>query len=225
VSAGLGLSSPYLYLQLRLVPNRNFTVHLDVVTDLKFAIRISLSNRYKTIKRVGTVVQLPCPQTLIQTMGRWSVLALDMPYLVGALIPASDGNYASLKSIVACCTLSLRAAFLSDQVCARPRACAGNLFARPPAPEPQEMRIRASAHPHPRAPSPPRTPARPTRLPHPAWPRLSLLPAHDRSTPPRRCRATLLSPCRTARASRITTRGCGSRWRRRPRRQRSLQSQ
>ena len=115
-TAGLGLESPLLYLQLRLVPSVPFTIHFDVLTDKKFVIRFSLSSRYSSIKRVGTVVQLPCPEQLLQNAGTWTVLALDLPVLVGKLLPASDGGYASLTSLVVCCTLSLCAAFISEQV-------------------------------------------------------------------------------------------------------------
>lgn len=117
LSQGLGLESPYLYLQLKLEPSAAFTLHFDIVTDRGFGIRLSLSSRYSTAKRVGTVVQLPCPPSLLRTAGRWTVLALDLPRLVGRLVPADkDGGFQTLKAIVACCTLSLRAAFVSEQV-------------------------------------------------------------------------------------------------------------
>ena len=122
VPGGLGLKSPYLYLQLCLLPGQNFTVHLDVVTDRKFGVRISLSSRYSVIKRVGTVVQLPCPQLLRQTVGKWAVLALDLPDLVGALpVHCARRSRASRPA-----QFSLRA-FVTEQVytpATLPRLCA-----------------------------------------------------------------------------------------------------
>ena len=75
---GLGLTSPYLYLQLKLSPSSPFTIHFDVLTDKGFVVRISLSSRYSVAKRVGTVVQLPCPSQLLRTAGAWTVLAIDL---------------------------------------------------------------------------------------------------------------------------------------------------
>ena len=60
-TAGLGLSGANLYLELCLVPGAPFTIHFDLITDAKFVLRVSLSSRYASMKRVGTVVQVPCP--------------------------------------------------------------------------------------------------------------------------------------------------------------------
>jgi hypothetical protein len=118
-SAGLGLEGPLLYLQLCLTPGQQFTIHLDLLTQRKFVHRVSISSRYSAIKRVGSVIQLPCPPPLLQTAGRWAVLALDLRSLGSAVLPTSDGDFASLKSVTACATMSLRAAFVSENICAR----------------------------------------------------------------------------------------------------------
>ena len=115
-SAGLGLTSPLLYLQICIQPTAHFSLHLDVTTARKFVRRITISSRYTSIKRVGTVVQLPCPDLLRHTAGRWAVLALDLHSIARAVLPLSDGEYTSLKALVACATMSLRAAFITDRV-------------------------------------------------------------------------------------------------------------
>jgi hypothetical protein len=112
--AGLGLTGRYLYLQLRLVPSQPFTIHVDLVTDAKFVVRVSLSSRYSTIKRVGTVVQLPCPAPLARTAGQWTMLVVDLPMLTASVVEPTAGVFATLKSVVACCSVSIRAAFTSD---------------------------------------------------------------------------------------------------------------
>ena len=82
-----------------------------------------MSNRYSEIKRVGSVIQIPCPERLLQCAGTWSVLALDLPRLTSAVLPTSDGEYASLKCLVACTAFSLRAA--SARLAARRRSAHG----------------------------------------------------------------------------------------------------
>ena len=78
--------------------------------------RLTISNRYTSIKRVGTVVQLPCPETLLQSAGKWAVLALDLHRVARAVLPVSDGEYRCLKSLTIGATLSIRAAFMTETV-------------------------------------------------------------------------------------------------------------
>ena len=113
--AGLGLRGRFLYLQIRLEPGEPFTIHFDLMTDAKFVVRASLSNRFTAIKQVGTVVQLPCSQGLLTAAGCWTILALDLPALTASIVD-NKGAFASLKGVIACCNMSLRAAFTSDVV-------------------------------------------------------------------------------------------------------------
>ena len=156
-SAGLGLEARLLYLQIRLTPNVPFTVHIDLLTQRKFVRRISISSRYSVIKRVGTVVQVPCPDLLRETAGRWAVLALDLHKIGRAVLPISDGEYQSLKSLVFCATMSLRAAFITDKICARAAARAPR-SARAPPPVARPVRCAAPRRAASRRAAPPRAP-------------------------------------------------------------------
>lgn len=114
-STGLGVRGAYLYLELCLLPGAAFTLHFDLLTDAKFVARVTLSSRYTSIKQVGTVVQLP-GAALAVTAGRWTVLGVDLAALTAAVVEPSKGQYSSLKGLMACCSMNLRAAFTSDIV-------------------------------------------------------------------------------------------------------------
>ena len=89
-SVGLGLSSPLLYLQMRILPSAFFSLHIDVTTSRKFVRRITISNRYTVpVKRVGSVTQLACPDLLSSTAGKWCVLALHGPEFSGSPLEAA----------------------------------------------------------------------------------------------------------------------------------------
>jgi len=92
----LGLTGEYVYMQIRSMADRYFTIHIDVATTQGLTVRLSISNIYKYIKLMnhGRVLQLPCD--FLST--RWSVLAMHLPSLldecsrnVSSMNP-SDGN-------------------------------------------------------------------------------------------------------------------------------------
>ena len=49
----------------------------------RFVIRLSFSNRYKEVKRVGTVLQVPSAE-LRRTAGKWTVLCIDVAKVMRA---------------------------------------------------------------------------------------------------------------------------------------------
>ena len=108
----LGLDGAFMYIQLRLT-GQPFVLHVDVINQDKFVIRLSFSSRYVMAKRAGTVLQLPTPE-LKETVGKWTVLCLDLAALMRAHLGARDGTYLSVKGVTACSAMALRAVVLSD---------------------------------------------------------------------------------------------------------------
>jgi hypothetical protein len=111
-SPPLGVSGTFMYIQIRLT-GQPFVLHVDVMNQDKFVIRLSFSSRYVMAKRAGTVLQLPSPE-LKETAGKWTVLCLDLAALMRAHLGARDGTYLCVKGVTACSTMSLRAIVLSD---------------------------------------------------------------------------------------------------------------
>lgn len=76
----LGLTGEYMYIQLRAMADRFFSIHIDVLTVQGLTIRLSISNIFKYIKLMnhGRVLQLPCD--FLST--KWTVLALHFPSLL-----------------------------------------------------------------------------------------------------------------------------------------------
>ena len=74
-----------------------------------------LGKCFTKLKQVGTVVQTPAP-ALGSTAGRWAMLAIDLAALTDTVVDPGKGKFASLKSVVACCSMNLRATFTSDDV-------------------------------------------------------------------------------------------------------------
>ena len=79
----------------------------------RFVIRLSFSNRYTEVKRVGTVLQVPSAE-LKSTAGKWTVLCIDVAKVMRAHLGPREGSYLSVKGLVACSSMALRAVFLSD---------------------------------------------------------------------------------------------------------------
>ena len=55
----MGLTGKIFYLLFKPFPGKSFTVHINVDTNENIAIRITLSNMYKTFKATSTWVQFP----------------------------------------------------------------------------------------------------------------------------------------------------------------------
>ena len=111
-SPPLGVDGAFMYVQIRLT-GQPFVLHVDVMNQDKFVIRLSFSNRYVMAKRAGTVLQLPSPE-LKETTGKWTVLCLDLAALMRAHLGARDGTYLCVKGVTACSSMALRAIVLSD---------------------------------------------------------------------------------------------------------------
>lgn len=111
-SPPLGVDGAFMYIQIRLT-GQPFVLHVDVMNQDKFVIRLSFSNRYVMAKRAGTVLQLPSPE-LKETTGKWTVLCLDLAALMRAHLGARDGTYLCVKGVTACSSMALRAIVLSD---------------------------------------------------------------------------------------------------------------
>lgn len=112
-SPPLGLDGQFLYLQLRLHQDSLFSIHLDILTDRRVVLRISLSNRYVCAKRMGSVLQLPM-RLLERQQGRWTTLCIDLPALLQAHLGSHEGHYDCMKSITLCSSMSFRNAMISD---------------------------------------------------------------------------------------------------------------
>jgi len=102
----LGLTSKYLYFEVRLTAGRPFLLHVDVLTTQRSVVRLSLSDRFKETKRCGTVIQLPCPE-LAGAAGRWTVLGFDLAALLWVHEGNSSGDFDSLRGFVACSRCSI----------------------------------------------------------------------------------------------------------------------
>ena len=111
-SPPLGVDGAFMYIQLRLT-GQPFVLHVDVMNQDKFVIRLSFSSRYVMAKRAGTVLQLPSPE-LKETTGKWTVMCLDLAALMRAHLGARDGTYLCIKGVTACSSMALRAIVLSD---------------------------------------------------------------------------------------------------------------
>src|SRR4051812_45052884 len=92
----LGLTGSYLYLQLRSMPGKFFSVYLDVVTDTGMSLRLAFSNMFKTHKvslRSASepqrkswacfCVHLACLNIRSRLVGVWADAAVPLPVLGG----------------------------------------------------------------------------------------------------------------------------------------------
>ncbi|EDV28238.1 uncharacterized protein TRIADDRAFT_20616 [Trichoplax adhaerens] len=117
-SQSLGLIGRYLYLLFRPIPSKYFVVHMDVATDDGLIVRISFSNLFREFKSTSTWLQFPFivkpandqPDTA-PSATRWTVLLLDMSYVLSAYL---NYKYAYLKSIRLCANMYVKGIFTSD---------------------------------------------------------------------------------------------------------------
>ncbi|KDO25836.1 hypothetical protein SPRG_08780 [Saprolegnia parasitica CBS 223.65] len=107
----LQLTGRYIYLQLHRLPGESATLHLDIVTKKRSALRLSFSTMYASVRSMGVNLRLPLP------LGdKWTVLALDMHRLLElhTSVAYNREGYDYLKSIQLCCSMSIRGIYTSD---------------------------------------------------------------------------------------------------------------
>jgi WD40 repeat protein len=112
----LNLHGRFAYIQLRALPPRVWTLHLEVNTTDKQVVRFSFgpTSVFKELHTRGHSVRVP-----VRLSKKWTTLALDLP----GLLSQRDGgpglkrdNFLSLKSIQICANLDVRNVFTSDEI-------------------------------------------------------------------------------------------------------------
>lgn len=132
-SQSLGLTGQFIYLVLRPLPTKYFSVHLELATDTGLAVRLSLSNLFKELKTTSTWLQLPfsplqpesVPQDTRRQEGgrrnkkravkfsqrhRWTLLVMD---LQAVLMQHLRVNFAYVKNIQLCANILVKGVFTS----------------------------------------------------------------------------------------------------------------
>uniref|UniRef100_G1PFR4 WD repeat-containing protein 90 n=1 Tax=Myotis lucifugus TaxID=59463 RepID=G1PFR4_MYOLU len=117
----LGLTGRYLYLLFRPLSTKHFVIHLDLSTEDRQVIRVSLSNLFKEFKSTATWLQFPfiCEGTSRKADlagaappgARWTCLQLDLHDL---LLVYLNRRYSHLKSVRLCASLLVRNLYTSD---------------------------------------------------------------------------------------------------------------
>jgi WD40 repeat protein len=112
-SSGLALTGRFVYIQLRAVPHKLLTFHMDIITKERQLLRLSFSSMFSAPRFIGNLLRLPL------TLGpEWTVLAIDVPAI---LEQESDGkfsadSFAMVKGFVLGATASVRGIYTSDQM-------------------------------------------------------------------------------------------------------------
>ncbi|XP_014398511.1 PREDICTED: WD repeat-containing protein 90 isoform X3 [Myotis brandtii] len=116
----LGLTGRYLYLLFRPLSTKHFVIHLDLSTEDRQVIRVSLSNLFKEFKSTATWLQFPfiCEGTSRKDLAgaappgaRWTCLQLDLHDI---LLVYLNRRYSHLKSVRLCASLLVRNLYTSD---------------------------------------------------------------------------------------------------------------
>uniref|UniRef100_A0A7S2SIF6 CFA20 domain-containing protein n=1 Tax=Mucochytrium quahogii TaxID=96639 RepID=A0A7S2SIF6_9STRA len=106
----LGLTGPFVYLQVRPIVPKLFTIHIEVLTEDGFVTRLTVSNIYRAFRRKGNVIQVP-----VNLSDEWYTVALDIPYLLDKY---KDHNHTSkywcLKGLMICSNVYVRNLYTSD---------------------------------------------------------------------------------------------------------------
>lgn len=117
----LGLTGKFIYLQIRTIPERYFTIHIDILTTSLLTVRLSFSNLYKEIKvlKNGRCLQIPCH--FLST--KWTILSLHIPSILTEcsmdLSSTTKGRnkhweFLFIKSMSFCANLYVRTVLTSD---------------------------------------------------------------------------------------------------------------
>ncbi|KAM5331996.1 WD repeat-containing protein 90 isoform 3-T3 [Glossophaga mutica] len=140
----LGLTGRYLYLLFRPLSTKHFVIHLDLSTEDKQVIRVSLSNLFKEFKSTATWLQFPfiCEaetsrKGVAPSSARWTCLQLDLHDI---LLVYLNRRYSHLKSVRLCANLLVRSLYTSD-LCFDPAVNVGEARRAklPVTPMPREM--------------------------------------------------------------------------------------
>lgn len=81
----LNLTGQYIYIQLCLLKANIATLHMEVVTSRDVTLRITMSTLYDQPRFLGRSLRLPLPIS-----SRWTVLALDMNYILNTHCPVKN---------------------------------------------------------------------------------------------------------------------------------------
>jgi hypothetical protein len=126
----LGLSGRYIYFLFKPVPNKFFSIHIDIATHEKQVIRVSFSNLFKEFKTTSTWLQFPyviqAPKNTIYEkteqnardmsgpappLTKWTILCID---LVTLLKSYSNRNYNCVRGFKLCANMYIKNVITSD---------------------------------------------------------------------------------------------------------------
>ena len=115
-NGSLNLHGRFAYIQLRALPPRVWSLHIEINTTDKQVYRFSFgpSSVFKEVHTRGHSVRIP-----VRLSKKWTTLALDLPALLaqhagGPGVKAD--HFLSLKRIQICANLDVRNVFTSDEI-------------------------------------------------------------------------------------------------------------
>ena len=126
----LGLTGRYIYFLFKPVPNKFFSIHIDVATHEKQVIRVSFSNLFKEFKTTSTWLQFPyviqAPKDTIYEkieqnardmtgpappLTRWTILCIDLTSLLKSY---SNRTYHCVRGFKLCANMFIKNVVTSD---------------------------------------------------------------------------------------------------------------
>ena len=126
----LGLNGRYIYFLFKPVPNKCFSLHVDVATAEKVTIRVSFSNLFKEFKSTSTwlqfpyVIQAPKGSVYEKTelnakdlsgsappITKWTILCIDLIHLLQTY---SSRTYHSVRGFKLCANILVKNVITSD---------------------------------------------------------------------------------------------------------------
>ncbi|CAK9011135.1 WD repeat-containing protein 90, partial [Durusdinium trenchii] len=108
----LGLTGALLYLQLKPVLPKLFTIHIEVLGQDNFVTRLTLSNMFRVFKRKGNVIQVP-----LDLGDNWHTVALDVQALLTKCRDQVHSDvFWCVKAIKFCSSVLVRGVFTSETV-------------------------------------------------------------------------------------------------------------
>jgi WD40 repeat protein len=112
-SSGLALTGQFVYIQVRAVPQKLVTFHMDVITNERQLLRFSFSSMFSTPRFVGNLLRLP-----LALGSEWTVLAVDVPTILQQHTDGkfTSGSFSMVKGFVLGATASVRGIYTSDQI-------------------------------------------------------------------------------------------------------------
>ena len=124
----MNLTGRFLYLIFRPVPFKFFVLHVELVTENRALVRLSISNLFKELKATCTWIQIPFVsseedgssrlldrgQVLSKPsprLSRWTFLVLDLKSILSQLL---NSSHAYLKTLKLCANVLVKGAYTSD---------------------------------------------------------------------------------------------------------------